>query len=334
MKRPDTNHLLFAGLVSASPAAGPFSGSHLAVLSESGRVTDLVFLETVPDMVRYLRRLQPAPVCLALERGSSGFSADTVAAEIPGLVVCETESEANQDRLLTEDVVLPVSLLQGRAVRSHHAAFLGAVLCAVAARRYLARQLEGDPVPGSAPDRRTIPFHALDDPFRDYTLCLVVQDDSILLGMKKRGLGEGYWNGFGGKIEIGETPFEAASRELHEESGLTAPHLTPAGMLYFTFEDGTPPMRGFVFRVDSFGGAPAESQEMRPQWFALSEIPYERMWADDVFWLPLLLEGRPFSASFHVQSDRTIGRRSLVETTDILRIVEDYGKRRRPERST
>lgn len=47
---------------------------------------------------------------------------------------------------------------------------------------------------------------------------------------------------------------------------------------------------------------------MRPQWFATADrldshsavesgllpIPYETMWADDVYWMPLLLAGRPF----------------------------------------
>jgi hypothetical protein len=32
------------------------------------------------------------------------------------------------------------------------------------------------------------------------TLCMVHQDNKLLLGMKKRGFGEGRWNGFGGKL--------------------------------------------------------------------------------------------------------------------------------------
>ncbi len=43
---------------------------------------------------------------------------------------------------------------------------------------------------------------------------------SILLGMKKRGFGEGKWNGFGGKLEPGERMIQCAQRELEEESGL------------------------------------------------------------------------------------------------------------------
>ena len=44
----------------------------------------------------------------------------------------------------------------------------------------------------------------------------------ILLGCKKRGFGQGKYNGFGGKIEPGETFRQCAVRELYEESGLVA----------------------------------------------------------------------------------------------------------------
>ena len=40
------------------------------------------------------------------------------------------------------------------------------------------------------------------------TLVIPVDDDKtrkrVLLGLKKRGFGEGYYNGFGGKVERGE----------------------------------------------------------------------------------------------------------------------------------
>ena len=44
------------------------------------------------------------------------------------------------------------------------------------------------------------------------TLVLVCNETQVLLGMKKRGFGEGRWNGFGGKVESGETITEAAIR--------------------------------------------------------------------------------------------------------------------------
>ena len=47
---------------------------------------------------------------------------------------------------------------------------------------------------------------------RLYTLVLVVQPERVLLGMKKRGFGAGRWNGFGGKVEEGETIEDGAKR--------------------------------------------------------------------------------------------------------------------------
>lgn len=47
---------------------------------------------------------------------------------------------------------------------------------------------------------------------RLFTLVLVVQPSRVLLGMKKRGFGAGLWNGFGGKVQPGESIEEAARR--------------------------------------------------------------------------------------------------------------------------
>lgn len=50
------------------------------------------------------------------------------------------------------------------------------------------------------------------------TLCLLKKDDEILLAMKKRGFGEGKYNGVGGKIEKGETPEETMIRETRKRT--------------------------------------------------------------------------------------------------------------------
>ena len=48
---------------------------------------------------------------------------------------------------------------------------------------------------------------------RDTSLVFpVASDGRILLGRKRRGMGYGKWNGFGGKIEAGETMRECAAR--------------------------------------------------------------------------------------------------------------------------
>ena len=133
---------------------------------------------------------------------------------------------------------------------------------------------------------------------KQLTLSIICQDSEILLGMKKRGFGAGRWNGFGGKVESGETIAEAAARELFEESNLVAGDLLEIGILIFKFADATPDLEVHVFRVDKFTGEPQESEEMRPQWFKIADIPYEQMWADDILWLPLLIAGQKFKGEF------------------------------------
>lgn len=49
-------------------------------------------------------------------------------------------------------------------------------------------------------------------------LAIVQKNGRVLLGLKKKGFGQGYYNGFGGKVEPGETIAEAAHREVRQDS--------------------------------------------------------------------------------------------------------------------
>ncbi len=37
---------------------------------------------------------------------------------------------------------------------------------------------------------------------------------------------------------------------------------------------------------------------MRPQWYAVSQLPFDAMWADDKHWLPRVLAGEKIVADF------------------------------------
>lgn len=130
------------------------------------------------------------------------------------------------------------------------------------------------------------------------TLCIVVKNDEVLLGMKKRGFGVGRWNGFGGKIDEGETVEQGALRELEEEVGIEATKMQKIGIIEFSFENDPKILEVHIFKVSEFKGEPTESEEMKPQWFSLDQIPFEQMWSDDKYWLPMLLEGKFFTGSF------------------------------------
>ncbi|EGB12835.1 hypothetical protein AURANDRAFT_16401, partial [Aureococcus anophagefferens] len=121
----------------------------------------------------------------------------------------------------------------------------------------------------------------------------------LLLGFKKRGLGVNKYNGFGGKFEVGETPAECALRETREECGLSPRRLEWKAQLLFTFRDSGTVMRVHVFEASDFDEAAlVETDEMRPEWFDVDALPYDRMWHDDAFWMPLLLDGVAFEAWF------------------------------------
>ena len=60
-------------------------------------------------------------------------------------------------------------------------------------------------------------------PKQQVTLCFFIKENQILLAMKKRGFGAGWWNGYGGKPEPGmkETMEDVSIRETREETGGT-----------------------------------------------------------------------------------------------------------------
>ncbi len=143
------------------------------------------------------------------------------------------------------------------------------------------------------------------------TLCVIVEPNRILLGMKKRGFGAGKWNGFGGKVAEGESIEDAAKREVTEECGLTVESMSAAGIIEFTFEGQDGILEVHLFRVERWSGDVIESEEMRPQWFAIDEIPYAEMWPDDTFWLPAFLKGKSCNGAFHFAPDGSVARQML-----------------------
>lgn len=145
------------------------------------------------------------------------------------------------------------------------------------------------------------------------TLCSVYDDNRILLGLKKRGFGEGRWNGFGGKVEPGESVEEAALRELKEEIGIVPSDMTKRGVLRFVYQHTDTTMEVHIFSVSHFNGEPQETEEVKPQWFLVDDIPFDSMWPNDRYWIPLLLAGKSFEGEFIFSDYDTIVEHSLKE---------------------
>jgi len=159
----------------------------------------------------------------------------------------------------------------------------------------------------------------------DVSLCLIVRREDgkirhVLLAMKKRGFGRGWWNGSGGKIEKNETVEQCAVRETGEEIGLTISesHLKKAGVIDFFFPSNPEwDQRMHVYLVGSWQGEPAETEEMRPKWFRTEEVPYNEMWPTDAYWLPQVLEGKMVTGSFTIGEDYQIFKNRIKEVKSL-----------------
>ncbi len=145
---------------------------------------------------------------------------------------------------------------------------------------------------------------------KDCTLCVILDEGSgrILLAMKKRGFGEGKFNCAGGKVNEGEDVKSAAVRETVEEIGVEPLDPVKVGELAFLFEGENPRPEWnqtvHLYLSRRWSGDPTESDEMRPEWFDFSDIPYGKMWSDDIHWLPKVLDGKKVSGTFRFGGER------------------------------
>lgn len=145
------------------------------------------------------------------------------------------------------------------------------------------------------------------------TLGIVYQPPRVLLGMKKRGFGAGRWNGFGGKLQDGESLEESLRREFKEEAGIDIGHLEKRGILEFEYANNPEVFQVHIYLVREYTGEVSESEEMRPQWFSVEAIPFDTMWPDDAFWFPLFLAGKKFRGKFYFDENDAILKQELHE---------------------
>lgn len=150
------------------------------------------------------------------------------------------------------------------------------------------------------------------------TLLFLRQDNKVLLALKKRGFGEGRWNGVGGKVEEGEGIEQALIRESEEEISVTPiDYEKVADIRFDEYFKGEPTlMHVHIFTATKWTGIPTESEEMKPAWFTIDMIPYESMWSDDRYWLPQVLEGKKISADFKLDEHDTIISHTVREVAD------------------
>ena len=131
------------------------------------------------------------------------------------------------------------------------------------------------------------------------TICHIIRGRKLLLKKATRGISVGKWNAPGGKLEPGETHVQCARREVLEETGLRVSNLFYHGTLTFLMDGGkTLHTRAHVFSAHDAKGKARSSAEGAVRWYPLDSLPESQMWEDDEFWVPLVLHGIRFDATF------------------------------------
>ncbi|GAB4227534.1 MAG: NUDIX hydrolase [Chlamydiales bacterium] len=105
---------------------------------------------------------------------------------------------------------------------------------------------------------------------------LVLKDNKILLGERVNAHGSGTWCPPGGHLEFGETPQECGMRELQEETGLIAKHISPGPWTNDLFQDEKKHYVTLYMIVTKFEGSPSCKEPhkcLQWKWFDYNRLP-------------------------------------------------------------
>ncbi|MFC1678412.1 8-oxo-dGTP diphosphatase [Patescibacteria group bacterium] len=140
------------------------------------------------------------------------------------------------------------------------------------------------------------------------TICYLINEKGeVLLQKKSRGFGEGKWNGPGGKIDPGETPEEGIIREVHEETGIRINSMIKKAEHEFIFPH-EPESNNYTHIYISFDyeGEEEDKGEGELRWYKIDEIPLDKMWDDDQYWLKDVLSGKELNIRFYFDQNNKV----------------------------
>lgn len=152
------------------------------------------------------------------------------------------------------------------------------------------------------------------------TLGIIYNDkEELLLGEKKKGeIGTGVLCGPGGKLDPGETLEECLIRETWEELEIALDPISLELVAYIVFHKGrmrfmflnkilnflglrssTPDFGVYIYRARILSGEIHETADMIPGFYPLNNLPLERIYEADRYWLPRAARGEKFNADVH-----------------------------------
>ena len=72
-----------------------------------------------------------------------------------------------------------------------------------------------------------------------------------------------------------------------------------------------------LYIIYEWNGEISESDEMKPEWFDINNIPYDNMFPDDKYWLPLILENKKIKAYFNFDENWNLLSKEIEEVESL-----------------
>lgn len=164
-------------------------------------------------------------------------------------------------------------------------------------------------IPLQTKERTFLTWWSFPSVVKNASLCLLVRENTLCLGIKKKKLGKGKYNGFGGMQEAGETVEQTAIRELEEEARVHAEEYHKVAEMTYRFPSQPDwDQIVHVYIVTRWKGEPTETDEMTIEWFSFDSIPYHNMWDNDKYRLPQVLAGNKLKGTVVHDGNTTIDK--------------------------
>lgn len=149
------------------------------------------------------------------------------------------------------------------------------------------------------------------------TLIFPIKGYKIKLGIKQRGVGAGLYNGWGGKVEPGQTIRENLAEEFKTETGgavCSPDKIRPVALIHFFFfgnDTDIPDFDVTVYIAEEIIGTIHDTDEMKNEKdFAFDGVPYDHMMPADREFVAKILNGETFFGRVYFNEDKTGLRKS------------------------
>jgi 8-oxo-dGTP diphosphatase len=150
---------------------------------------------------------------------------------------------------------------------------------------------------------------------------LLLRPDGVLLALHRAGAFAGRYTGLLAHVDAarGETAAQAAVRAA-AAAGVAVPLRALRLVAVFHFREACgaeEEEHEFVCDSAACAGEPAATALLLPRWFALADVPFHAMPADDALWYPRVLAGQRLRGAFAFDAHNRMTR-SDVRQVDAL----------------